>query len=398
MPWLALACVFFGLFFFVFFSHAQQTDDVLPATEDMNADRGPIADKPVVPVSLPDVVDSVRVYPTDGRAEYTLYAYDTHELAQASYKEIMSERRADRQVFAVSNDMREVRIYAGAQYTYVSGGEWNYVAYATSSQWIVPERSRPVSLLGRIFPVAYAAEDYLVGAGDGMVQGRSNVSWAEARNAATGHTTYPANSELTIARGGEYSGGYYYIHRGYLPFNTNGLSGTISGATLNIYNVARSGSTASVCLVETSQGDPTTLAVADYSALTLNSPTEGATRLPLSGISDNAYFSMSLNTSGLSWIDTAGYTLLGLRISNDVDNTGQPASDQSIYVRLSEYAGTDYDPYLAISISSSTPVATSSEYFGVNMIIYFFSIFSLLCTMIFLCIYLGYQLALALVS
>jgi hypothetical protein len=386
-----LLIVSLGVFFISFFCSAQ-IDEVEPV--ELQIEDQAIKSEPVeLPVEVPDIIDSMRVYPEDGRKEYTIYAVDTKELATADDREIMSERRADRQVYAIDDNTREVRIYPTAQFIYVSGGEWNYIDYATTSQWLTPAEPKPVDIIGRIFPVAYAAESYISGAGDGMVQSRNSESWANARAAALGNTTFPANSELTIARGGEYSGGYYYIHRGFLPFNTSGLTGTISAASLHIYNVARAGTTASVCVIQTTQADPTTLAIADYSALTLNSPTEGATRKALSTITDNAYFELPLNASGLTWINTSGYSKFGLRISNDVDNTGNPASDQSIYVRLSEYAGTTYDPYLAISISSTTPATATTEYYTINQLIYTLSIFALLLLMQFLCLLLGYKLA-----
>lgn len=392
---LAFSCLFA---FYALSSDASEVDNVSPVQDDLDAinfqtvenkkDKDPIYDM--------DVIDAIRVFPEDGREPYTITAKNSLKKADKEYKEIIELREPDRQTFAIDEDTREVRIYPAPQFIYISGGEWNYIDYATTSDNIMPaDNIAPVSLLRRIFPVAYASESYIVGGGDGAVQGRSQTSFSDARTEH--YQAYNGNTEITFARSEKISANtFWYIVRGFLPFNTAGLTGTIQGASLHIYNVAKSNSdNNSLALVQTTQADTSTLTVSDYTLCgSVNVPSEGADRVALSNIYDNAYFEIPLNRTGLSWIDPVGWTKLGVRISSDIDQRNVPSAgqDNSIYIRLSEYAGTDYDPYLSISISSTSP-STIVEYFGTNQFIFLYFILTELAVLTFLCVYLAYALA-----
>lgn len=391
---LVFSCLFFS---FCLPLSAQEVENVLPVKDDFVAkDFQPVIEKDKDPIYDMDVIDAIRVFPEDGREPYTITAKNSLKKADKEYKEIIELREPDRQTFAIDEDTREVRIYPAPQFIYISGGEWNYIDYATTSDNIMPaDNIAPVSLLRRIFPVAYASESYIVGGGDGAVQGRSQTSFSDARTDV--HFAYNGNTEITLSRSEKISANtYWYINRGFLPFNTAGLTGTIQGASLHIYNVAKSNSNNnSLALVQTTQADTSTLTSSDYTLCgSVNVPSEGATRVALSNIYDNAYFEIPLNSTGLSWIDPVGWTKLGVRMSSDIDQKNVPGAgqDNSIYVRLSEYAGTDYDPYLSISISSTTP-STSGDFFGTNQFIFAYFIFGLVGIMTYLCVLLAYTSA-----
>lgn len=304
-----------------------------------------------------EIIDSMRVYPENGRPEYTIYAYNSAVKAEKEDREIEEERTPNTQTFRKKDGTREIRVYSAPQF-YRVGNEWNYIEYATTTDII--ETYHETSWLNRIFPVAFAGESYITGTGDGMITS-AGTTYSTVRGATSG-TAYNGNTELTVARN-EKGATNYNIHRAFFPFYMN-HSFTITSASLHIYNVVKSDSTGNgyIVLVQTTNADENTLVNGDFDLCgTTNTPTEGANRVDITSISDNSYFEIPLNSTGLSWLNKTGYTKLGVRISGDVDNnapnTGQ---DDSIYIRLSEYTGNQYDPYLSISIASSTAPATTT--------------------------------------
>ena len=146
----------------------------------------------------------------------------------------------------------------------------------------------------------------------------------------------------------------YTVARIYLPFDTSALNDatTINSATLVVNQVDTAGEgTRGVGLIQTTQASNTSLAVGDFDALTVNSPTEGATRVTCDSTGDKTW---TLNASGLSWIVKTGYTKLGLRMDKDIDNSTPTARNYSRF-SFAEATGTADDPVL--SIDHTDPVS-----------------------------------------
>lgn len=193
------------------------------------------------------------------------------------------------------------------------------------------------------------------GAGDGHNR-VINANWTTAREAASATDNYPAETsgfcQATI------SSGNYYCGRVFLPIDTSAIPDTdvISSANLEIVGVHELSSGAAIGLIQTTQADPTALVADDYDNIILNSPPEGATRKADSDLPTvwGTLITWALNATGLGWISKTGWTLLGIRVSLDIDNT-TPTAGNTFYLRFSEYAGTDKDPRLVVTHSS--PVA-----------------------------------------
>ena len=195
-------------------------------------------------------------------------------------------------------------------------------------------------------------------AGDGAIRNSDSV-WATVRGAASG----ASNDGTSASSGGGcpltiFADPNYIIDRGFFPFVTSslGADSIVSAATLNIYVVTKTDlSNGNVALIQTTQASVTALSNDDYNNLTLDSPSEGATRLDIgTDITTGAYNIWTLNATGLGWIDEVGNTLLGLREKRDIDNTTPDANQNDLVVRYSEFADTTSDPYLSVTYTPPT--------------------------------------------
>jgi len=104
-------------------------------------------------------------------------------------------------------------------------------------------------------------------------------------------------------------------------------------------------------LTQSTQADPTTLTTSDYSAITLDSAPEGASRKSWDDFRPEGYKEFALNTTGRGWISKTGYTLFAIRNDYDVDNIEYTGGWGYNRVAMSESAGTSQDPYLDVTYS-----------------------------------------------
>lgn len=198
---------------------------------------------------------------------------------------------------------------------------------------------------------------YSESTGDGMVELYYQATWAGVRGASSGTASSGSSTGLFC-----YTGKYnntYSIGRGFFPFLTGTtLAGaTISAATLSIYggsNATINPGGLAIVLSESSQAAGDSLANGDYDNITLNSPTELASRINFSSWSTSAYNDMALNSSGLSAINktAGGYTKYSMRTSLDVDNSA-PSNENFIYCHFADETGTSNDPKLVVTYTTS---------------------------------------------
>lgn len=142
---------------------------------------------------------------------------------------------------------------------------------------------------------------------------------------------------------------------------------TVSSATNSHYAVSKSAPTSGVSttavLVQSSPASNTVLVNADYDQCgAVNNPTEGASRFDAyTNWTLSQYNDISLNATGISWIDGSGVTKLGIRHENDADDatigTSKTAGNTSCYT--ADQTGTTTDPKLAVTHTVSSVVATS---------------------------------------
>lgn len=197
-------------------------------------------------------------------------------------------------------------------------------------------------------------------AGDGRTGYINQASWATARSAdgSTANATDYTSNNIQISAEDESAGANdFAIIRGFFPFITSAIpdTDTISSATFSVWVSTVGAGERIYGLIQTTQASITQLVGTDYDNLTLNSPTEGASRLTLT--STAAYTDATLNASGISWISKTGNTLLGLRHQDDIDNTQPAPGRQYMHVHSSEATGTTNDPKLVVvhSAGATTP-------------------------------------------
>lgn len=200
---------------------------------------------------------------------------------------------------------------------------------------------------------------FYAGTGDGFVIGPGSSVWTTLHDALTGGG-FNSTGTITSIKTGKSSTGSFSIDRTFLPFDTSGLpdEAEIVSANLSVYVSAKINADNDgddfITIVNTSQASPTSLVTADYDQVgSISNPVEGTDeRKDLTSISTGSYLSFVLNSTGLSWVSKEGFTQLGLREGHDVLNSafgGASNSSNSIQVRTSNYAGTSFDPILAIS-------------------------------------------------
>jgi hypothetical protein len=202
---------------------------------------------------------------------------------------------------------------------------------------------------------AAGTTNYLGEAADGRIGGL-NATYATARlNDTTGSA-----SDTSERVGQSYDGDKYLVNRGYLSFDTSAIAddATISDATL--YVCAQSDSSTTDFNVTVRQCNWTeTLTgnrAANYDAAIVTSTLEGTLRNTASGWSAGTFYTMSVATS---WISKTGDTKYALVSDRDVAAT-QPAGNEYVYVRYTDYADTASDPYLAITVVDPTATPTDT--------------------------------------
>lgn len=128
--------------------------------------------------------------------------------------------------------------------------------------------------------------------------------------------------------------GYYYLGRGFFPFDTSNLpnGATITAVTFSFWPDDLHGDTDSFVIVQSSQASNTTLADDDFDTL---GTTSGGSII-VSSVTAGQYNDITLNATGRSWVSLTGYTKLGMRMLQDINN-GTPTTRQDVYPNMTTH-------------------------------------------------------------
>lgn len=235
------------------------------------------------------------------------------------------------------------------------------------------EKQTKISFLGKLFSKEAVADTIYSGAGDGDVYYLDDA-WDTIHDGTVGSGTRPT-STITPAGYTEYSEGVWDIYRGFFPIDTSAIpaDNTVTAATMNIYALAIGNSDNDgndfIRIVQTDQPNSTTLTTADFNNCgATNNPTAGAADIDIDNMTASQYVVFTLNATGLGWIkksgeasncgSTAGVTCLGGREGHDVvDSAMDVVGVNNLTTRMSEYTGTDYDPYLTVTYSAPATIS-----------------------------------------
>lgn len=221
-----------------------------------------------------------------------------------------------------------------------------------------------------------ATMNFFADTGDGYVDNNDSV-YSTCRNAATGtgSSSTVTNIDESLVCRAILFGGNYYISRGFFPFDTSALGSgsTVTATDFNLYievTATFDPDTDSFCVVQTSQASTSSLTTADFDAVNF---TNGGAKTIASFSVANQYWTWTLNGTGLGWINTTGFTKLGLQSLLDINNTTPTGLNQLTgQTYFSDNTGTSKDPYLAVTYTAGssftpTPMMHMMQIAGGNM-------------------------------
>jgi len=249
----------------------------------------------------------------------------------------------------------KLKKYAGTPYYRNSNGDAVLIQteYTTPTNW---EEANKVSLIKSIFYTPYAlAFDYYAHSSDGLVE-NSNANFNTCVSASTGSSAYKTNTNTTQWFGVD--SGTYYCAQSFYNFDVSDIAevlgeNEITDIDFNLYIYSKAG-TGSFNIYQSTQSSPTDLVVGDFGNY---NTTALATAKSLTDMTTSAYNVWSGNSSMIGLISsTTQYLSLALVNTNDylLGNTA-PTDGANFGIRFSEYADVSSDPYLTITIASSTP-------------------------------------------
>jgi len=192
----------------------------------------------------------------------------------------------------------------------------------------------------------------------GYLTKEDNV-WATCWGAATGvgyesQAYYEAYCRMVSSE--------YRLSRGRIRFDTSSCSGTVVSATLKIgfFRIVHNNGDNYLHFVR-AVGCGDDMATSDFGSLKDNTE-DICDPIRVSDITLNKYIEREFNTLGKSMINTAGYTIIGLRLDDDISNTAPVDSSKEVW--LSWYGGV-YTPgptgYEAKLIVADTGGVTSTK-------------------------------------
>ena len=191
---------------------------------------------------------------------------------------------------------------------------------------------------------------------DGYVARFNQSSWSNARANTAGTTVSSTGTSNTVsisasrqaARGGGYS---FHIYRSFLFFDTSGISGDVSEATLKIRGAGFA--TGDVIAVKSNSDIDNQGNVTFYSA-------------EISTWSTSGYNDITLNSTALANMrddDKVYICLLNADYDlRDVAPTGYATHRNGLY--YTNYTGTSRDPYIDYTLAPTT--TDNSVFFGCN--------------------------------
>lgn len=189
---------------------------------------------------------------------------------------------------------------------------------------------------------------------------RTSGTWMDAigGSSITSKSNTTTGTTQSYARSQKYNETTYICVRSWFWFDTSGIgSGNIVNSAI-FYARGWYAGWEKVCLTKSTQSD----IIASWTSNACSGSEYGNISW-----NPNGYNAIELNSTGLSDIDTTGTTKICLREYN-YDYLGvEPIGMHDIGGYYADYEGTSYDPYIVLTVSSSsTPNETNAIMFGAN--------------------------------
>jgi hypothetical protein len=199
----------------------------------------------------------------------------------------------------------------------------------------------------------------LYASNSGFLLKSSTSSWSDARDNASADSAYdsPAGGQQTYAMAVLYSSGRggstYTIRRSFLWFDTSGITGTVSSATLKIYGYG-SGTSDVIAVKSTAYGGDgsASLVTSDFNNFATGSGNDYSSEISTWSIS--GYNDITLNATALANIKNNDVLIVCL-MEYDYDHQNQTPGSL-LDVRSGMYydnePGTSKDPYIDYTLQT----------------------------------------------
>ena len=198
--------------------------------------------------------------------------------------------------------------------------------------------------------------DIFAGTGDGDIFTSNIAGWANARAATTG--TLGGSSDATGDNGVaiyKFSGrgaDQFRIHRSFFFFNTAGITGTVSEATLKIRFLTSRLGDANAIVVKSDAfgGDGSSiLAADDFNNLDFSTAYSGE----IDTSNTSTYTNITLNATALADIKNNNYFIIAI-INHDYDysNAEPSAGNNKVSITFADQSGTSTDPRITYTLST----------------------------------------------
>ncbi len=296
---------------------------------------------------------------------------------ESSYTALVGQDEEGRPIY-------ELRSYADQTYVNTADG-WYYVEHDTTTKAALMNARHENPLAALFWKKTYAdSVSPFAGAGDGEVRHLGGCVGCLFNDCAVfgsgSHVSPTAVTAIVLSSDNEQTLGedltyICNVRRVFLPFDTSAIpaGSTVSAATVNVYVTSKTNTLDDgldyITVVETSQATHTTLAISDFA---LVGSTQGvATPADITSISTGAYLTLTLNATGIGFINfsgedapcsaTNGITCIGLNEGHDFNNVGLGSTNlqDSITISTSEQTGTSQDPYLSVTYTPPAAAARS---------------------------------------
>lgn len=215
----------------------------------------------------------------------------------------------------------------------------------------LPKLGLPVALIG-------TTTDYYSAGGDGRI--RSSVTaWSTVARGNGGSPTAESTSISFPVSIYNQDNENYRLDEVFLPIDTSALSSDILISDAFLYLKTRADINdlpykEYLSVVQSSQASVETLSASDYPNLSYVDGSYGASSETSFNKPQNTYFTIELTSTGISWINKAGYTKLALLGQRHRVNLPSGMGTDYLYIFMSSSRDTGNEPYLRVTYEVST--------------------------------------------
>ena len=204
-------------------------------------------------------------------------------------------------------------------------------------------------------------------AADGYIDSGGQSSHANARGASSGTASTSLTSSSEAVRYYKSSGRgatTYFVRRTFLWFDTSGITGTLSEATLKVYPSINACDIIAVKSDAFGGDGSSALANADFNNVDFS--TAYSAEIPSGDLGAGAYRDIALNSTALADMKNNDEIIISL-INYHQDHLNiEPLVDVNIKFGMyyADFGGTSRDPYIDYTVAAT--VVENATFFGAN--------------------------------